>query len=83
MKKWYFWLVLALIWVLGGVINYFDRRSITSSIVVASILTFLGLAQLICDQKGEKGKKVFRYLSIGVIALVCLAVLILLIIKFV
>lgn len=82
MKKWYLWLVLALIWVICGIINYFDGRSIIGPLVVVILSTFLGLAQLICDQKGEKGKKAFRYLCTGVLALVCLTVLILLIIKF-
>lgn len=83
MKKWYFWFIFTLIWVVCGIINYFDGQSIIGPIVVVILSIFLGLAQLICDQKGEKGKKAFRYLSIGVIALVCLTVLILLIIKFV
>ena len=82
MKKWYLWLIVALICAVGGVINYFDARSIASSIVLVSIYTFIGFAQLICDKKGETGQKVFRYISTVVLVLTILAVLILLIVLF-
>ncbi len=61
MKKWYLWLVLALIFAIGGVINYFDERSIIGSIIQVCITTFLAFVQFFCDRNGEKGKK---YLSI-------------------
>ena len=82
MKKWYLWLIVALICAVGGVINYLGGRSIVNSIVLVSIYAFIGFAQLVCDKKGEQGQRVFRYISTGVLALTILAVLILLIILF-
>lgn len=73
MKRWYLWFVLAGIQVIGGIINYFDGKQIIASVIAAGLFVFMGVTQFICERKGEKGKKVFRYISIGVIiALVAL-----------
>lgn len=69
MKKWYLWLVLALIYALSGVLNYLDGKSITGAIVQVSIVTVLAVAQLVCDRNGEKGKRVFKYIA-AVVAIV-------------
>lgn len=82
MKKWYFWLILALIWALGGVINYFDGRSIASALVLVPILMFLGFAQLLCEKHGEQGKRVFRYITTTMLVLLIVAAIILFIIMF-
>ncbi len=64
MEKWYYWLVLALIFALGGIINYFDDRNITASIIQVSITTVLAFLQLYLDKKGEKGKKIFNLIAV-------------------
>lgn len=69
MKKWYQWLVLALIFAVGGAVNYFNAKNIAGSIIQVSIVTILAFVQLFCDRKGEKGKKAFRYISITVTVL--------------
>ena len=67
MKRWYLWFVLSGIQVIGGIINYFDGKTIIGSLIGVGIFSFMGITQFICERKGEKGKKVFRYISIGVL----------------
>lgn len=75
MKKWYFWLLLSLCFAVGGVINFFDGRSIIGSIVQVSITVVLAFVQLICDKKGEKGKKAFNFICITAIVILIVWVL--------
>lgn len=63
MKKWYLWLVLALAFAIGGVVNYIDGRSVIAQVVQVSISIILAVIQLLCERKGEKGKKVFNYIA--------------------
>ena len=63
MKKWYLWLVLALVFAISGIINYFDGRSVLAQVIQISITIILAFIQLLCDKKGEKGKKVFNYIG--------------------
>jgi len=63
MKKWYLWLVLALVFAISGIINYFDGRSVLAQVIQVSITIILAFIQLLCDKKGEKGKKVFNYIG--------------------
>lgn len=65
MKKWYLWLGLALIYAIGGVINYFDGKRVSAQVIQVSIVVILAFIQLLCDRKGEKGKKVFNYIAIA------------------
>lgn len=67
MKAWYQWLYLSLCYVVIGVINYFDGKQIISAIVAVCMSAVLAFAQFFCDRKGEKGKRIFRYISIGTI----------------
>jgi hypothetical protein len=69
MKKWYQWFYLSLIFAIGGILSYFDGRGITAAIIQISITVILGFTQFLCDQKGETGKKVFKYISIAAIAI--------------
>lgn len=63
MKKWYLWLVLALIFAVGGAVNYFNGRSIIAQVIPVSIAMILAFIQLLCEKKGEKGKKAFNYIA--------------------
>lgn len=63
MKKWYLWLVLALVFAIGGVVNYIDGRSVIAQVIQVSISIILAVIQLLCERKGEKGKKVFNYIA--------------------
>ena len=67
MKAWYQWFYLSLCYAVGGVINYYYNKQIISAIVGVCITAVLAFVQLFCDKKGEKGKKIFRYISIGAI----------------
>ena len=69
MKKWYQWFYLSIVFAIGGIINYFDGRQIIAVIVQVSITVVFGFIQFLCDRKGEKGKKVFKYISIAAIIL--------------
>ena len=72
MKKWYLWLGLSLIFAIGGIVNYFDGKSITGSVIQVCITTILAFVQLICDNNGKIGKKIFKYIEITVT--VCIVV---------
>jgi len=69
MKKWYQWFYLSILFAIGGIINYFDGRQIIAAIVQVSITVVFGFIQFFCDRNGEKGKKVFKYISIAAIIL--------------
>ena len=69
MKKWYQWFYLSIIFAIGGIINYFDGRQIVAAIVPVSITVVFGFIQFLCDRKGEKGKKAFKYICIAAIIL--------------
>ena len=80
MKKnqWYHWFLMAICWVIAGIINYFDGKSIVAAIIGTLLFTALGITQLLCEKHGEKGKKVFRYICIGTLVLLVVAMLCLL-----
>ena len=78
MKRWYLWFVLAGIQVIGGIINYFDGGQIIAPVIAAGIFGFMGITQFICERNGEKGRKVFRYISIGVLIALVVVILCLL-----
>ena len=63
MKKWYLWLVLALVFAISGIMNYVDGRSVLAQVIQVSITILLAFIQLLCDKKGEKGKKIFNYIA--------------------
>lgn len=72
MRQWYQWLYLSIGFGLGGLLNYLEGRKITAAILSVAIFVFLAFAQLICDKKGQKGKRAFHYICI--LAIILLAV---------
>lgn len=64
MKKWYQWLYLSLAFAIAGILNYIDGRQIIASVVQVGITLTLAFIQFLCDTQGEKGKKVFNFISI-------------------
>ena len=77
MKKWYQWFYLSLAFAAGGILNYIDGRRVTASVIQVGITLILGIIQLLCENKGEAGKKAFQYISIAAIALLVLWILLL------
>ena len=69
MKRWYQWFYLSLGFAAAGILNYLDGKRIASAVMQVSIAAILGLIQFLCDKKEEKGKKVFKYLSIAAVIL--------------
>lgn len=69
MKKWYQWIYLSLGFALGGIINYFDGRQTIAAVIQVCVTLALAFIQFFCDKNGEKGRLVFRYISIAVIVL--------------
>ena len=63
MKKWYLWLVLSFVFAIAGVINYYDGKAVIAQVIQVSITVILAITQLLCDRKGEKGKRVFRHIA--------------------
>ena len=82
MKAWYQWFYLSLCYGVGGVINYYHNKRIISAIVGVCLTATLAFVQFFCDKKGEKGKKVFRYIGIGVIIILIIWVVYLIISTF-
>ena len=69
MKKWYQWFYLSFVFAIGGVINYLDGRQIIAAIIQVSITVVFGLIQFLCDRTGEKGKTIYKYITITTIIL--------------
>ena len=69
--------MLGAIFAIGGIINYFDGRSILAAVLQVSVTVFMAVAQLLCERHGEKGKRIFRYICIAMIVLLVVSVLIL------
>ena len=63
MNKWYQWLYLSLCFAIDGIVNYLEGRQMIAAVVQVSITLAFAFIQLFCDQRGEKGKKIFRYIS--------------------
>jgi len=64
MKKWWVWLILALVYIFSGIVNYVDNKSINGQIIQVIIAVILAVCQFFCDSCGEKGKKIFKYICI-------------------
>ncbi len=79
MKKWYYWFILSAVFAAGGIINYIDKKQIIGQIIQVILTVLLAFLQLICDKNGEKGKRIFRYIGIGLIALLIIWIIIMLI----
>ena len=77
-SKWYHWFLISLCWVVGGIINYFDGKDNTLMAIGTAVFIALGITQFICEKHGEKGKKVFRYIIIGTLIIMAVAILCLL-----
>jgi|LSQX01.2.fsa_nt_gb hypothetical protein len=82
MKVWYQWFYLSLVFAVGGLINYLNGKPIIAAIIQVCITAVLAFIQFFCDKKGEKGKKVFRCISIGVIFFLLIWLVYLIIITF-
>ncbi len=69
MKKWYYWIFPSLGFALGAMWSNLDGTRGATAFIPAIGMAILALIQFFCDRKGEKGKKVFRYISIAAIVL--------------
>lgn len=81
MKKWYYWLWLAGIWLIAAIANCIEGRNVVYPIAVVVIFSSLALSQFICEKHGEKGKKIFKLICVGVI-LLCIVFLLVAVIQF-
>lgn len=77
MKKWWMWFIQSGIWLLVLIVNAISKRSsavIFFNIFVVSMFAIMGVVQYLCEKNGEKGKKLFKKITIGVLIgmLVCL-----------
>jgi len=68
-KKWYFWLVLAAVWIPAAVMNRADGRSAAfiTNLVQIGLFSLAAFVQLVCEKNGEKGKRFFRFFTIGAV----------------
>ncbi len=85
MKKWYFWIILAGVWAIAAVVNAVDGRNffvIGYNLFAAVVFILLAVFQCICDQKGDKGKKIMRYIYFGTLIIVLILLGAVLLFKF-
>ena len=68
MKKWYYWFILTLLYILCGVAYLIEGKSLLGTAIQIALTVFLALAQLICERNDEKGQKVYRVICGVVIA---------------
>lgn len=79
MKKWYYWLILTLIWIVAAVINYLDNKSIIGALVVCCVSFLFGLCQYFCDKYGDAGKKVLHYIYVSGIVIAAFLLIVVLV----
>ena len=60
MKKWYLWLVLALVFAISGIMNYIDDRSVLAQVIQVSIAFF---SFFIANQLYESKENCNTYLN--------------------
>ncbi len=68
-NKWYNWFIFAGIWILAAISNFFTNREFKHYLFQIILFLLLAPCQLICEKYGDKGKKIFKYICIGAIAL--------------
>lgn len=74
MNKWYQWFYITICWAIGGIINYFDGKPIIGSVVAMGISVLFAFIQFFCYRKGEKGRKAYRYIAFGILAVLAVVV---------
>lgn len=67
MKKWYYWLILTSISLFAAIANYLDDRNFFTNVLQILIFLILAVSQYFCDKNGEKGKRFFKYICVGMI----------------
>lgn len=72
MKKWFYWLYLSLGFGIGGTLSYLDGKRSIASFIPAIGTALLAIIQFFCDKNGEKGKRVFQYISIATMVLLAI-----------
>ena len=74
MGNWYVWLILAGAQIVVMILHIFERGSngIVNGVYIFLALVYcaLGIAQYLCEKKGESGKKLLKKINIGAIILV-------------
>ena len=74
-SKWY-WLLLALLWFAVAAANAWEHRTapeIWFAALGGVIFLALGICQLVCDKKGEAGRRALRVIRIVALILVAAA----------
>lgn len=72
MKKWS-WFILSACWILAAILNAYDHRSgivVGYDIFAAAVFAVLGVAQRVCGQKGEQGKRLMKRIYLATILVV-------------
>ena len=75
MKRWYNWFILTGIYVICGVTNLIEGKSLLGAGIEIALTVFLAFAQLICERNGEKGRKIYRLIcALDIAALVVMLI---------
>ena len=75
MFKWQLWMLLALIGLVTGIMNFFAGNGFVVNILQFVLFAILGVSQFFCEKKGEDGKRIMRGIYIGMLGFFGLLVL--------
>ena len=67
MKKFYYCFIISAIWIIAAIANYYDGGNsflVIYNLSAAALFITLGIAQFFLDKKGEKGKKLLKWIYI-------------------
>lgn len=67
MKQWYQWFYLALCFAVAGTVSCFERGWSFARFIPVILTVALAFAQLICDKRGDNGKRIFKFITFGLI----------------
>lgn len=75
MFKWQLWMLLALVGLVTGVMNFFAGNGFLVNALQFVLFSILGISQYFCEKKGEEGKRIMRGIYIGMLGFFALIVL--------
>lgn len=75
MFKWQLWMLLALVGLVTGVMNFFAGNGFLVNALQFVLFSILGVSQFFCEKKGEEGKRIMRWIYIGMLGFFVLLVI--------
>jgi len=79
MSRWYFWMVLSVLWALTALMNGLAHRpagSVALNAFAAVLFAAMGVLSYILEPRGPNGKRFMRYASVAAIFLTIVTIII-------